>query len=78
MRKGTTSVGAAAAGRESESLREGRREACVQRLRKKKIQKGGALCCWLENPGNCVEAGLGQERGKSKSVWGLLLFGSGG
>jgi hypothetical protein len=67
------------------------RGEAVRWLRKKKIQKGGALCCWLENRGNCVEAGVsccGEDenggtvrllRGRRKSKTGggrrLLLFG---
>jgi hypothetical protein len=42
----------------------GGREARVQRLRKKKIQKGGALCCWL---------GQGEEKKIQNNGQGGLL-----
>jgi len=55
-------------------LREGRREACVQRLRKKKIQKGGALCCWLEKSGELCGGWFGPRKREIEKCMGAAVI----
>ena len=63
-------------GGEVQELRraEGGREACVQRLRKKKIQKGGALCCWLENRGKLCGGWLGPGKREIEKCMGAAVI----